>query len=352
MIRRWPYLYLVAVLLPTLFLAGCDQQSSEPFSVEVRVETQQGEPVRDASVGVRPCYELGDEVACSPSMLFQPVSTASAASPVELTSWEVQREGSDAVLTWTTASETNNDRFEIMRKIEGGSFEQIATVDGQGTTDETTHYQYRYENLRSDTEYQFRLRFVATDGDVQKSTLVALQVPKLPRIEPIVPNPFRDGTSLRVEVGTTSIFRSTVHTLNGTQVETVVDGTIAQGIQQLSWSPQDLPDGLYELRTRIGTNGEVAARDTAYAAIVRGPANAAPLGTTSEDGRVSTTSRVRFSSLFDVPAFEARDAQENRLGEIRIASTVQFVVTTSNGRQTYQRSVVDGKNSFTLTVSP
>ncbi|PSQ72380.1 MAG: hypothetical protein BRD34_04460 [Bacteroidetes bacterium QH_6_64_77] len=55
MIRRWPYLYLVAVLLPTLFLAGCDQQSSEPFSVEVRVETQQGEPVRDASVGVRPC---------------------------------------------------------------------------------------------------------------------------------------------------------------------------------------------------------------------------------------------------------------------------------------------------------
>ena len=301
MIRRWPYLYLVAVLLPTLFLAGCDQQSSEPFFVEVRVENQQGDSVQDASVGVRPCYELGDEVACSPSMLFQPVSTASAASPVELTSWEVQREGSDAVLTWTTASETNNDRFEIMRKIEGGSFEQIATVDGQGTTDETTHYQYRYENLRSDTEYQFRLRFVATDG---------------------------------------------------TQVETVVDGTIAQGIQQLSWSPQDLPDGLYELRTRIGTNGEVAARDTAYAAIIRGPANAAPLGTTSEDGRVSTTSRIRFSSLFDVPAFEARDAQENRLGEIRVASTVQFIVTTSNGRQTYQRSVVDGKNSFTLTVSP
>ena len=65
MIRRWPYLYLVAVLLPTLFLAGCDQQSSEPFSVEVRVETQQGEPVRDASVGVRPCYTFGCELGGS-----------------------------------------------------------------------------------------------------------------------------------------------------------------------------------------------------------------------------------------------------------------------------------------------
>jgi hypothetical protein len=131
-----------------------------------------------------------------------------------------------------------------------------------------------------------------------------------------------------------------------------VDGTIAQGIQQLSWSPQGLPDGLYELRTRIGTDDEIAAGDTTYAAIVRDPAKAAPIGTTGEDGRVSTTSRVRFPSLFDVPAFEARDTEGNRLGEIQVASTVQFVVTISNGRETYRRSITDGKNTFTLTVSP
>lgn len=352
MIRRRPCLYLVAALFPALLLTGCDQQSPEPFSVEVRVETQQGEPVQNVSVGVRPCYDRGGEVACSANTLFQQSSLASAAPPVELTSWEVRREGSDAVLTWTTASETNNDRFEIMRKIEDGSFEQIGTVDGQGTTDETTDHQYRYENLRSDTECQFRLRFVTTDGDVLKSSPVALQVPKLPRIEPLHPNPVRSSATLQVEVGTTSTFRSTVHTLDGAQVETVVDGTITQGIQQLLWAPQGLPDGLYELHTRIGTDGEIAARDTTYAAIVRDPAKAASIGTTGEDGRVSTTSRIRFPSLFDVPAFEARDPDGNRLGEMRVAATVQFVVTTPNGRQTYRRSITDGKNTVTLPLSP
>lgn len=83
---------------------------------------------------------------------------------------------------------------------------------------------------------------------------------------------------------------------------------------------------------------------------VRAPSNVAPLSTTSEDGRVSTTNRVRFPSLFDVPAFEARDAQENRLGEIQVASAVQFVVTTPNGRQTYRRLISEGTNMFTLAL--
>jgi hypothetical protein len=49
---------------------------------------------------------------------------------------------------------------------------------------------------------------------------------------------------------------------------------------------------------------------------------------------------------------EARDADEDGVGEIRVVSTVQFVVTTPDGQQTYRRSIADGKNTVTLTVSP
>lgn len=347
-------LSLLAVLVPVLLLVGCDQQNAESFSVEVQVETPQGESVQGASVGVRPCYRLGTEVSCSANTLFQQASLASAANPVELTSWEVQRDGSEAVLTWTTASETDNDRFVIERKIGNGSFTEIGNVEGAGTTEESTEYSFRdADPSRADPQHTYRLIAVATDGTSKvvgepRSVLIVVE----PEIFPISPNPFRDRTTLRVAAGTMSTVRSTVHTLDGTRVETVVDATISQGIYQLQWQAQDCPDGLYELRTRLDPEGGATARDTTYAALVQDPSNAAPLGTTGENGEVSTSARIRFPSLFDVPAFEARDATGVRLGTVQVVPTVQFVVMTQNGRQTYQRSVVDGKNSFTLTVSP
>lgn len=109
---------------------------------------------------------------------------------------------------------------------------------------------------------------------------------------------------------------------------------------------------MYELRTRIRTGGELGTRDTTYAAIVRDPATAASLGTTGEDGQVSRSARGRFPSLFDVPAIEARDATGVRLGTLRVAPTVQFVVTTPDGAQTYRRTMTDGKNTPTPAVLP
>jgi hypothetical protein len=224
-----------AVLVTVLLLVGCDQQDAEPFSVEGQVETPQEEPVQGASVGVRPCYDIEDEVACSADALFQQARSSSGPAPVGLVSWRVQQGGSDAVLTWRTASETTNERFEVERKIEGESFTQIATVEGPGTTDEPTNYQYRYENLWTETEYAFRLLAIDADGDVQMLPPVALRVPMLSRIAPLSPNPLRDRTTLRVEAGTTSTVRSTVHTLDGAQVGTVMDATAAQGIHQVQW---------------------------------------------------------------------------------------------------------------------
>jgi len=85
------YLYLVAALFLALLLAGCDQQSPEPFSVEVRVETQQGEPVEGASVGVRPCYGSGSEAACGGNALFQGTLASQSTKPVELVAWARSR---------------------------------------------------------------------------------------------------------------------------------------------------------------------------------------------------------------------------------------------------------------------
>ena len=112
------------------------------------------------------------------------------------------------------------------------------------------------------------------------------------------------------------------------------------------------PDGLYEVRTEMRNAGDPVIQDTSYAAVISGPQNAFQIGTTSANGTVSTQERSRFPSLYDVPEFDVRDANGNLLGRAEVAGEAQVVVATPSGRQTYRRSITDGKNTVTLTVSP
>jgi hypothetical protein len=358
MIRRWTCLaFALAVLSPAVLLSGCDHQSpGDSFSVEVRVETEEGTPVEGASVGVRPCYTLGGEEDCGSDAIVsgdQHDGQSQQARDVILEKWTVETDDDAVLLTWTTASETNNSGFRIERKTDTTSFAEIAFVDGQGTTESPTDYSYRDENVASGIQYSYRLIAVGTDGST--SVVGAPQAARLPeasKIDPISPNPFGEATTLRVQVPASSTLQSTVHTLDGTEVRTIVDGTVSQGLHQFRWQAGDLPDGLYEHRTHLRIDGEIAAHDTTYAALVRDRPNPFSLGTTNANGKVSTTARARFPSLFDVPTFAARDAGGTRLGTVQVAPTVEFVVTTSETQYTYRRPVVDEKNTFTLTVPP
>jgi hypothetical protein len=360
MIRRWPYLYLVAVLLPTLFLAGCDQQSSEPFSVEVRVETQQGEPVRDASVGVRPCYTFGCELGGSSDATNSSDATKKTRQlkGAELTSFEVTvREGNTALLNWETKSETNLAGFEVQQKVEelDSQFRAIEFVEGEGTTNEPQSYEHETDVVPGRVN-AFRLSAQDLDGSeyVISDTITVRPVPEN-GIRPIIPNPFSEELSLRLLVASPSlVIDSRIYTPDGSMLKTLVPGqTLTSGVHTFRWEVDDnTPDGLYEVRTEMRNAGDPVIQDTSYAAVISGPQNAFQIGTTSANGTVSTQERSRFPSLYDVPEFDVRDANGNLLGRAEVAREVQIVVATPSGRQTYRRSITDGKNTVTLTVSP
>jgi len=79
------------------------------------------------------------------------------ALPVELSSFSAQRDGQSAVLTWSTASETNNAGFAVQHAIGTEGFEQIGWVEGVGTTNEAQTYDFTAENLSAGT-HRFRLK--------------------------------------------------------------------------------------------------------------------------------------------------------------------------------------------------
>ena len=62
--------------------------------------------------------------------------------PIELTEFNVEYlpEVDEVALNWITASERDNDRFEVERSTDGVNFEVIRTVKGAGTTNYETQY--------------------------------------------------------------------------------------------------------------------------------------------------------------------------------------------------------------------
>ena len=131
----------------------------------------------------------------------------STSFPVEMLGFSAIQEGQSASLRWSTASELNNDRFEIERSIDGGLFERVGTVNGTGTTPETQYYRFidnKITYLGQDKLF-YRLKQVDLNGNFEYSHVLELQVTDthLPVLN-VFPNPAIDRLNIefQAEFGT------------------------------------------------------------------------------------------------------------------------------------------------------
>ncbi|MEM9325835.1 MAG: T9SS type A sorting domain-containing protein [Bacteroidota bacterium] len=82
--------------------------------------------------------------------------------PVELVSFTGKAELDGVLLEWQTATEINNDRFEVHHSTDGQNFQVIGIVAGAGTTNAPRNYEFKDQNPASVNYY--RLRQVDFDG--------------------------------------------------------------------------------------------------------------------------------------------------------------------------------------------
>jgi hypothetical protein len=82
--------------------------------------------------------------------------------PVELTSFVGNVNGSDVKLDWTTATELNNNGFEIQKKS-GNGFSTIGFVKGNGTS--TSKHEYSFTDKQLQPEAAIGLK--RSEGDLQ-----------------------------------------------------------------------------------------------------------------------------------------------------------------------------------------
>ncbi len=120
--------------------------------------------------GYTPCCNQGGDPQLT---LIGENSCAEFVLPVELVSFDAQLLDDKVLLRWQTATETNNDGFEIQRSADGKRWETLDFVPGFGTTLIPRTYTWKDEQPLDGVTY-YRLRQRDFDGSVEYSRVLSI----------------------------------------------------------------------------------------------------------------------------------------------------------------------------------
>ncbi|MBB4068940.1 hypothetical protein GGP51_001908 [Salinibacter ruber] len=182
---------------------------------------------------------------------------ASTALPVTLTVFTAVRNGSAAVLTWRTASETNNAGFRVQYERAAG-WEALgfvpSTVD-DGTTGEAQSYRFVVDRRLGPGTHRFRLEQVDLDRSTTLSDTVQVEIGMegALHLSAPAPNPAAERATLSFAVQEGTKAEVTMYDVLGQRVRTLYEGRPpGEEGRRLTVETRDLPSGVYVVRLRAG----------------------------------------------------------------------------------------------------
>jgi hypothetical protein len=196
--------------------------------------------------------------------------------PVELQSFTAEINGSNVNIIWSTATETNNQGFEIQKQVDNrqsavGNWRSIGFVPGFGTTTEMHHYSYTDESLQSGN-YQYRLKQIDFDGSFEYSNIleVTIDAPTEFTLEQNYPNPFNPSTKIKYSIPSVTLRQAQsdipvtliVYDVLGNEVATLVNEEKPAGTYEVEFnvaqvSRPELASGIYFYQLKAGNFLEI-----------------------------------------------------------------------------------------------
>ncbi len=173
--------------------------------------------------------------------------------PVELTSFRAVLDHGSVLLSWQTASETNNAGFQVEHRAPGAAYRAAGFVEGEGTTTVPQRYQFRIDRLAPGT-HRFRLKQTDFDGAYAYSREVELTTNADGpfQLSPVAPNPFRQRAQFTLSVSHSQHVSIGLYNVLGQRVATVFDGAIQASTAHppLVIEAGSLPSGIYFVRVQ------------------------------------------------------------------------------------------------------
>jgi len=176
--------------------------------------------------------------------------TDNAGVPVELTSFtaDVNEEGK-VELKWITATETNNQGFEVQRicaSTAGPEWEVAGFVPGHGTVSESQYYSFIDDQVISGS-YKYRLKQFDFDGSFEYSNEVEVEI-KHPSgfvLEQNYPNPFNPNTHIRFTLPEKNYTTLRIYDSLGELIEELINEVIEPGNYEFVFDANKLSSGTY-----------------------------------------------------------------------------------------------------------
>jgi hypothetical protein len=170
--------------------------------------------------------------------------------PIELIKFSANCEASETVINWTTASETNNDYFTIERSQDGSVFEEVAVIDGAGTSGELNSYEVTDKYPYAGTSY-YRIKQTDFDGNFEYSDLVAVSCADDNTDFGII-SAYDDGNgnmNIAFNAGENDIYTATLYDIQG-RLMIEESGRTYAGTNQVKLNVANFARGIYMLTLR------------------------------------------------------------------------------------------------------
>lgn len=174
------------------------------------------------------------------------ISTSFVALPIELAAFRATPKKNDVEVTWTTASESNNDRFMLQEKV-GNTWVTLTEVKGKGTSIISHTYNKVLQNLPAGL-HTFRLAQVDFDGKTSYSetTQALIELKDYYAMTNAYPNPFNPTTQFALTVAQDQDVRVVLYDMTGREVAVMHNGLMrANEINYIRVDASHLPSGTY-----------------------------------------------------------------------------------------------------------
>jgi len=180
---------------------------------------------------------------------------------VQLSEFSALPEGNAIHISFATASETDNDHFEIWRGLtKEGEYQRVALMNSHGNSatrqsyDFTDHSvtpgaSYWYYVVAVDAqnhrvEYKDRAQLASVSGDAAIPATFALSA---------YPNPFNPTTTIEFALPEAGRVSLNVYDVSGRLIEALADQAFTAGSHNLRFDATNLPTGLYIARMNAGS---------------------------------------------------------------------------------------------------
>ena len=179
--------------------------------------------------------------------------------PVELVSFDAHMNGNSVQLNWITATEVNNNGFEVERSINSGVWEKAGFIKGAGNSNSSKYYSFNDYNISKAGKYSYRLKQLDVDGSFKYSNTVQVNnsAPMSFSLMQNYPNPFNPSTTISYALPEAGNATLKVYNILGKEVATLVSEYKPAGNYSLQFNGSNLESGVYLYKLESGNYSAV-----------------------------------------------------------------------------------------------